>query len=263
MTEWREEEHPRDPDGKFAEKDNRTAGKEIGKKFLEEAERIARADGEWKDLDWKPIKKKPPEEEKIPAGEKLGGRTQYKSSIAGVKQGKPMSFKEADGGRCNPNYGTYGGYNDNCQTCVPVFLARLHGFDVKALPMNENTEHTRWLASHALEIFVDDKGNHPKAIVPAEGQDIKSFFEEQVKPGRLYALAYYYNNKKWGHITTVDYLGNEFRAYDPQSGDEKSMDGMVAFLKRTDTTKHKLYDITDFRVDEEISSFVMEDSKCR
>lgn len=50
MTEWREEEHPRDPDGKFAEKDNRTAGKEIGKKFLEDAERIAKAAPELKDL---------------------------------------------------------------------------------------------------------------------------------------------------------------------------------------------------------------------
>lgn len=50
MTEWREKEHPRDPDGKFAEKDNRTAGKEIGKKFLEEAERIAKAAPELKDL---------------------------------------------------------------------------------------------------------------------------------------------------------------------------------------------------------------------
>ena len=50
MAEWKEWEHPRDGDGKFTDKDSRAAGKEIGDQLKAQAERIARAAPELKDL---------------------------------------------------------------------------------------------------------------------------------------------------------------------------------------------------------------------
>lgn len=63
------------------------------------------------------------------------------NTIAGVKKGKPMSFKKANEGRVNPNYSPQNlGYAMNCQTSVATFEARLRGYDIEALPFDANNK---------------------------------------------------------------------------------------------------------------------------
>ncbi|WP_390621060.1 phage minor capsid protein [Treponema pectinovorum] len=54
--------------------------------------------------------------------------------IADTQQGKPMNFRQTDGGSPNPNYKKGGGYAKNCQTCVVAYELRRRGYDVEALP---------------------------------------------------------------------------------------------------------------------------------
>ncbi len=61
-------------------------------------------------------------------------------TIAGVKKGKPMSYKQANEGRVNPNYNKSDEYKLNCQCCVAVFEARLRGYDIETLPFDEKNK---------------------------------------------------------------------------------------------------------------------------
>ena len=54
-------------------------------------------------------------------------------TIAETPQGKPMNFRQADGGAPNPNYRKGGGYATNCQTCTVAYELRRRGFNVEAL----------------------------------------------------------------------------------------------------------------------------------
>ena len=49
------------------------------------------------------------------------------STLAGAKQGNPMSREEANQGKVNPNVDQGGGYHTNCQSCVVAYEARLRG----------------------------------------------------------------------------------------------------------------------------------------
>lgn len=57
-----------------------------------------------------------------------------KDYFGNIERGKEMTFKEADSGNVNPNLKKHEGYQNNCQTCVVVFEARLRGWDIEAMP---------------------------------------------------------------------------------------------------------------------------------
>ena len=107
-----------------------------------------------------------------------------KGAVAGVKRGKPMTFKEADSGHCNPFYKQawndytqtgYIGYRTNCQTCVAAFIARRQGYDVRALPNLDNESIYR-LSLDPMLAYVDKNGNHPTERAQKKGQGAKKFF---------------------------------------------------------------------------------------
>lgn len=252
MQEWQEQDHPRDTDGRFTEKDA-TARKITYRqntpysKIL--ADDKAREAAEEPPLDWKPVKKKP-------MGERLTGHDSYTGSIAEAEKGAPMSFAQADGHRCNPKYGTEEGYSRNCQTCTAVYLARLHGYNVEALPYSEDS-YTDLLAKHPIDIYIDEDGNSPTPITADEEQSIADFLEKKTKPGRLYAMTYLHETRNRGHILTVDKMGGKFRAYDPQTGMTFNLQDFSAELKERNTSGHTLYDITDCKVDEGYANKIM------
>ncbi len=93
-------------------------------------------------------------------------------TLAGVEKGREMTFAEADSGNVNPhfkeNYYEWcdeedGGYNNNCQTCVVVFEARLKGYDVEAEPFREGT-NSELLAEKTNLAWLTPEGTHPDYI---------------------------------------------------------------------------------------------------
>ena len=181
MQEWQEQDHPRDTDGRFTEKDA-TARKITYRqntpysKIL--ADDKAREAAEEPPLDWKPVKKKP-------MGERLTGHDSYTGNIAEAEKGAPMSFAQADGHRCNPKYGTEEGYSRNCQTCTAVYLARLHGYNVEALPYSEDS-YTDLLAKNPIDIYIDDgkfRAYDPQTGMTFNLQDFSAELKERNTSG--------------------------------------------------------------------------------
>lgn len=257
MQAWKEQDHPRDDDGKFTEKEG-TAGAVDPRKIAYRqntpyqkilADDRAREKSEESPLDWQPIRRKP-------MGERLKGHDSYIGDIAGVAKGAPMSFAKADGHRCNPMYGTQEGYSRNCQTCTAVYLARLHGYHVEALPCGGNL-YIDLLAKHPIDIYIDEDGRSPSPISKHDGQSIADFLDKKTKPGRLYAMTYLHKNRNGGHILTVDKMGGKFRAYDPQTGMTFNLQDFSDELKEQNTSGHTLYDITDCKVDEGYANKIM------
>lgn len=139
--------------------------------------------------------------------------------VAGVKQGKPMSFEEADGGKPNPYYNNNKlfGYKTNCQTCVVAFEARMRGYDVRALPNNRNG-YIRDLSYDTNLAYTDKDGNLPSYIHPSPREKKSAFLERCVQDGKRYTVEWTWKNGHSGHIISVTRENGKLKFYDPQNG---------------------------------------------
>lgn len=85
------------------------------------------------------------------------------SKNVGIKQGKPMSFEEANQGRGNPKFRTNKLYGINCQTCVVVHELRLRGFDLGAKPKASSIQEA--MAKDCTYAWIDPlTGQQPEFI---------------------------------------------------------------------------------------------------
>lgn len=144
-------------------------------------------------------------------------------TIAGVVCGEPMSFKEADSGHVNPNYGTDRGYSINCQTCVPVFEARLRGYSVYARA-NTPGSMSGQLAHQTNLIWIDPvTGKHPDYIFNMNANSPEkylTFINSVVKQGERYSIQFgWKNTERAGHIVNLDQTSfGQLRIKDNQRG---------------------------------------------
>ena len=139
--------------------------------------------------------------------------------ISGVKQGKPMSWKEANSGNVNPNYKENDLYKNNCQVCVATFEARLRGYDVEALPFRGKTMEK--LAKEPMLAFINPTTGKPPEWIMDEkintNKKLKKWLNETIKPNERYAFAYWHKGN--GHIISLDKTEEGLlRFYDPQVG---------------------------------------------
>lgn len=183
LDEFKESEHPRDKDGKFATSNSRSS-----------------------------------------SGNQV-------KTIAGVKQGKAMSFTEANEGKVNPNYNKGGRYKTNCQVCIAVFEARLRGYDVET-SITDN-EIIRELSYNPNLAYKDPQTGENPPIIKSHARDAQSckkWLSEQIKPGERYAFGYSpeFTIGERGHIIVAYKSSNgELKFYDPQDGkkfDENFLD---------------------------------------
>lgn len=169
--------------------------------------------------------------------------------IAGVEKRAPMTFEEADGSKCNPNYekGLIG-YDTNCQTCVVAFEARKRGYDVRALP-NLRNGYIRDLSKNPLQAYENagtwDLNN---SVHKAFGEHY-SQVDDYMKEGQRYVIRWKWATKNVGHIITCFKENGKSVYYDPQTGSKmeysafytnyvKYMDKGEQFsLKRVDNLK--------------------------
>lgn len=143
---------------------------------------------------------------KIPI--KIVGEHCIKSSIAGIKQGKKMSFAEADTGHVNPKYGLDVGYSKNCQSCVVVFEARLRGYNVSVLPLEKDSVLDR-LSRKCNWAWIDPKtGKEPEYIYDSKLKNPDEYFkfiQDTVVLGNRYTIQFLWKNRKnSGHIVNLD-----------------------------------------------------------
>jgi len=154
-------------------------------------------------------------------------------SKLGLKQGKEMTFLEADEQRGNPNFSKGGGFRVNCQACVVANELRRRGFDVSAQENTEKKRNVPYELSHKTEnAWVDKNGNIPIKLkaggkfydVALLKNRIKTFAEmtselnELTKDVGRYHIDYVWKGGG-GHIITLERLPNgRMQIFDPQSG---------------------------------------------
>ena len=170
--------------------------------------------------------------------------------IAGVQQGTPMTFKEADGGAPNPNFkqdvafgGNLFGYTTNCQTCVVAFEARMRGYDVRALPNNRNP-YIKDLSHRTNLAYVDAYGNNPSYITPKRGERKLSFIERAVGNKGRYTLEFDNVHGLDGHIISVFRDKGKLIMYDPQNG--RLVEDHKKYLRDCSSLKILRVDNVDF-----------------
>ena len=163
-----------------------------------------------------------------------------------VKQGKDMSFDEANEQRGNPNYQTKyipdpnGVYRDkqgnkfsknpnykkkftiNCQSCVVANELRRRGLDVEAQG-NTNREGSAptLLSYHTELVWADENGQTPTSQC-ADGANILTILtnlDTLTKEKGRYHIKWQWNRGRGGHIITCERLEDgTMRYYDPQNG---------------------------------------------
>lgn len=157
-------------------------------------------------------------ETKEQAIERFLGDKKQSQVIAGIKRGKPMSFKEANEGKVNPNYHKRYGYQNNCQICTLTFELRLRGYDIEAVPFNENNLNIVKLAQKPWIAYKDTE----VLSCPAKNYiECGEWLEENIKRGERYVFGYRPGISPYKHVIEVqkDILGN-IKFYDPQNGEK-------------------------------------------
>ena len=176
-------------------------------------------------------------------------RSEDAPTIAGVERGEPMNFEDAAdtlveekykksdrktknkyslGSSTNPNFKKGEGYQRNCQVCVAVFEARMRGYNIEALPLDENNEIMMELRANPEKAFIDKKTNlPPKLIYDEKITDYKKMCEwlnTIIKPNEHYGfickIVLNQNGQDLYDHILIAYKTEqgELRFYDPQNG---------------------------------------------
>ena len=192
-------------------------------------------------------------------------------SIAGVEKGREMTFTEADSGNVNPNFNECDGFQNNCQTCVVVFEARLRGYDIEAKPF-EMSSNAFDLSGNTSLAWLTPVGEHPDYIMDLEANTVDSvyqFISDTVKPGERYTLEGCWKDcLGCGHIISVfrEETGN-LVFYDPQVNmtyNAKSIkEDFLNYMQKgnTEETAIKLLRVDNLDIDTDFVSSIVRRSQ--
>ena len=147
----------------------------------------------------------------------------FPDEIAGVKRGNEMTREEANGGKPNPNFKQGLGYQENCQSCVVAYEARLRGYNVQALPYVNGSAAEKILRQTNRAWIDPATGKHPEYMYDDTATTAKkflSFLENNIKSKQRYTLEFTWKGRNSsGHIVSLDRdTSGKLRIYDPQSG---------------------------------------------
>ncbi len=179
--------------------------------------------------------------------------------ISGASKGKPMDFKRADSGNCNPYFNVadketgreYIGYKTNCQTCVATYIARRKGYNVRALP-NLNNINIYQLSHNTALAYKDSDGNHPTQQKHRDISDIAF----NMKGGEIRSVQFGYIGRSEGHIVIIEKeMNGKTFIYDPQANEVIKQSDFKGYQKG----KHgfKSMDLTNVSLNEEFCDSIM------
>lgn len=142
-------------------------------------------------------------------------------TIAGVKRGKPMTRKQANEGRVNPNYLNEGGYRENCQICVATYEARLRGYNIEAKSFDFTNRKMLALAYNPALAYLDKETGESPNIRSSEANsrvECEKWLKANIKHGERY-LFLYSPNREGAHVIQVQKKwSGQLEFYDPQNG---------------------------------------------
>ena len=168
--------------------------------------------------------------------EEIEKNTKSVAEALGVSVGKPMTFKEANELRANPNYETGAlEYAINCQSCVIANELRRRGLDVEARPRVRGLDDEQFkIAQDETRAWETVLGGRAKAV--SSGPIIDGVSPQEAlsaitsETGR-YFVTIWWKRGSGCHIFTAERLsGGVLRLYDPQSGSIGSLSGGGAFV---------------------------------
>lgn len=190
--------------------------------------------------------------------------TYYPKTILGKERGSPMTFEEADGGNVNPKFNTNTAYEDNCQSCILAFIARLRGYDVIAgtygsIKSQELSQTPR------KGFIIDEKGTHPdyfpKLKKMKRVEKVIDFCKYYMKPEGLYAIEF--EGNEGAHVAIAYLKNSELVVYDPQNGEIVSENKLLAYYRKNKYTFNKtcLFRIDNAGLNPEFTENVLEAAK--
>ncbi len=185
--------------------------------------------------------------------------------IANAKQGKPMNFRQADGGAPNPNYKKGGGYETNCQTSVVAYELRRRGYNVEALPKYKGSMQDVLSRNTRLAWIDRATGKNPDYILPMQGTCQKAFewIKQNIKPQNRYTIEFQWKNKSYGHIVHIyKNSKDELSIYDPQNGVNKIGDNeAMLYINETRPSTIKLLDVQNYDINMNVVNKILKDSE--
>ncbi|MCQ2348946.1 MAG: toxin glutamine deamidase domain-containing protein [Paludibacteraceae bacterium] len=160
-------------------------------------------------------------------------------------KGTPMTFEQADSGNVNPHFSNKdkaNGFGNNCQVCVPTFVARLNGYDVRAakrIAYDPNNIPNK-LSSNVFSAWIDPQTNkspHARLIgVKAKPSETFNILNSELSQTGIYQISFQYksltqyNNE--GHTLLAINNGEKKFVYDAQTN---IIYKIKDFLKMVDT----------------------------
>ena len=141
-------------------------------------------------------------------------------TIAGASQGKPMSFKQADGESVNPGFfKTIGdAFRINCQTCTFAYELRCRGYNVQAKGRGDAKRGFSGQAGDALAKnygvagYIDVKTGRPPVAIPVQCDntrdkkkclDMLDNIDRIIKPGERHAFYCKWKGMRAAHIFNI------------------------------------------------------------
>lgn len=188
-----------------------------------------------------------------------------KKVIAEIPQGKPMNFRQADGGAPNPNFKKGGGYATNCQTSVVAYELRRRGYDVEARP-NSKGSMLDVLSKNTRLAWVDKTtGKNPDYILPSQSTCKKSFdwIKQEIKPQNRYTIEFQWKNEAHGHIVHIyKNTKNELSVYDTQNGiNTRGDDRVLEYIKKVRPSTIKLLDVENCDINMNVANEILQGAK--
>lgn len=167
--------------------------------------------------------------------EEIEKNTKSVAEALGVRVGNPMTFKEANELRANPNYETGAlEYATNCQSCVIANELRRRGLDVEARPRVRGLDDEQFkIAQDETRAWETVFGGRAKAVysgaIIGEESPQEALSAITRDTGR-YFVTLWWAKGSGGHIFTAERLKDGvLRLYDPQTGSVGSLSGGGSF----------------------------------
>jgi hypothetical protein len=190
-----------------------------------------------------------------------------------LEQGKPMTFKEANEMKGNPNFNKEKGYQINCQSCVVAHELRRRGYNVEALMRvaSDANNIPQQLSSRTEWAWIDRKtGKQPQKLTAGGYKygstkskslsEMTSEFNELTKESGRYHLSFNWKGKNIkGHIITAErFSDGGLRFYDPQNGTIVDW----KYLKAKIRVEYgiRLYRVDDLLINTDIISGIVKNS---
>lgn len=185
--------------------------------------------------------------------------------IANVKQGKPMNFRQADGGAPNPNYKKGGGYKTNCQSCVVAYEMRRRGFDVETLPNYEGSMQDVLSKNTRLAWIDRATGKNPNYIYPQGNNltQIISWLEKNLKENNRYTIEWAWRNSSSGHIIhCYKSKSGIVSFYDTQNGTNNMLEEEIKkYFQKAVIKSFKLLDVQNCDINMNVVNKIVQERK--